>query len=108
MNLLIDNKIVSVKYADDFKTRLFGLMGKKIITHGIFFPNCKGIHTFFMKKVIDIVVLNGDYKVIAVYKNCKKNKIIYHKNAKHIIELPKTSVGRKHIKVNDYIKIVNY
>ena len=45
-----------------------------------------------MKKVIDVVVLNGDYKVIAVYKNCKKNKIIYHKNARHIIELPKTSV----------------
>lgn len=108
MNLLIDNKIVNVKYANDFKTRFFGLMGKKVITHGIFFPNCKSVHTFFMKNVIDIVALNGDYKVIAIYKNCKKNRIIYEKNAKHIIEFPKTTIGRKHLKINDYIKIVNY
>lgn len=107
MKLLINENTIEVLYANYFKLRLIGLMGKKNINKGIFFPHCNSIHTFFMKEEIDILMLDENYKIIYAFKNFKKNKIIYKKNIKHIIELPKNTIKNLNIKVNDNIKIVN-
>ena len=103
MNLLINNKEINIKYANTFLLRLCGLIGKKNINYGIFFPNCNSIHTFFMKEEIDVLMLNKNYQVKYIYRNLKSNKIIYHKGIKYVLELPKNTIGN--IKINDYIKI---
>ena len=107
MNLVINKNNIEVLYADKFKLRLFGLMFKKNINQGIFFPKCNSIHTFFMQDKIDVLMLDKNYKIIHIFSNFKKNRIIYKKGIKHTIELPKNTINMLNIKVNDHIKIVN-
>ena len=97
MNIVINNKKFNVDVADTFKKRLFGLMGKKNITKGIFFPKTRSIHTFFMKENIDIVMINKNNIVIYYQKNVNKNKIIIKKKAYHTIELPSNSLSNINI-----------
>lgn len=77
--------------------KLTGLMGKKNINYGIFFPGVSSIHTFFMKESIDVIGLNDAMIVTSVYENVKPNKIIILKNANHTLELPKGESKRYHI-----------
>ena len=76
-----------------------GLMFKKDITP-ICFPKCKSIHTFFMRQNIDVVMTDKESKVIAIYKNVSKNKIIMNRKAYNTYELP---VDKYKIKLNDKI-----
>ena len=97
MFIKINNKKIPVFEAKNFKTRLFGLMGKKDIQEGILFPKCNAIHTFFMQEEIDVIGLNEENQVVYIYRNVPKNRIvkIQNKNKKtSILELPKdTSKG---------------
>ena len=65
MEIIINDKLFNLETANTFKKRLIGLMGKKNIRKGIFFPKTNSIHTFFMKEEIDIIMIN------------KKNEVIY-------------------------------
>jgi uncharacterized membrane protein (UPF0127 family) len=103
MRIVINNQEFNVDKADSFKKRLFGLMGKKNIQKGLFFPKTSSIHTFFMKENIDIIMLDKDYNVVYYEKNLKKNKIIIKKKAYHTIELPSNSI--KTIKLGDHVTI---
>ena len=106
MKVLINNHKFELIYANNFKKRLFGLMGKKNIKEGIFFPHCNSIHTFFMKEEIDVLMVDKDSIIKWIYPSLKKNKIIYKKNINIIIELPKKTIEEFSIKVNDKIKII--
>ena len=91
MKLKCNGKKLEIKNAKDFKTRLLGLMGKKNISYGILFPDCKSIHTFFMKEEIDVLGINEENQVIFIYRNVPKNKIVkVNKKTKKtsILELP--------------------
>lgn len=84
---------VEIKEAKTFKERLFGLMFKKNINHGLLFKNCKSIHTFFMVEEIDVIATDKDDNVIKKYKNLKPWKIlIAPKGTKNIYELPKNTI----------------
>ena len=66
----------------------------------ICFPKCHSIHTFFMKKNIDVVMTDRDNKIIAIYRNVPKNKIIINRKAYNTYELP---TDKYKIKLNDKI-----
>lgn len=83
--------------ARTYMQKLTGLMGKKNINYGMFFPGVSSIHTFFMKESIDVIGLNDAMIVTSVYENVKPNKIIILKNANHTLELPKGESKRYHI-----------
>ena len=102
MEIIINNKKFNVIVADTFFKRFIGLIGKKNINKGMFFPKKKSIHTFFMKDNIDIIMINKDNEVIYFEKNVKKNKIIIKKEAYHTIELPKDSLTN----INIYDKLI--
>ena len=104
MKLVINNQTFNLIVANTFKKRLFGLMGKKNIKNGLFFPKTNSIHTFFMKEPIDIIMINKNNNVIFFQKNVKKNRIIVKKKAYHTIELPCNSI--QNISIND--KLVFY
>ena len=97
MEILIKNKKFNLEVANSFTKRLIGLMGKKEINNGIFFPKTRSIHTFFMRDNIDIIMINKDNIVVYFKKNLKKNKIIIKKEAYHTIELPKDSISNLNI-----------
>ena len=102
MEIIINNKKINLEVADTFYKRLKGLMGKKKINMGMFFPNTRSIHTFFMKDEIDLIMLDKDYHLIFYKKNVKKNKIIIKLKAHHTIELPKDTLSNEitTIKIN--------
>lgn len=90
-------KIITAK---TYMQKLTGLMGKKNINYGMFFPGVSSIHTFFMKESIDVIGLNDAMIVTSIYENVKPNKILILKNANHTLELPKGESKRYHIGQN--------
>ena len=94
---------IKIKKCVSFKSRLIGLMFKKNINYGLYFPNCNSIHTFFMCENIDVIMWNNDNIILYYYKNLGKNKIILpKKGVKNIYELPKNSIND--LKINDILK----
>ncbi len=92
--------------ADTFKKRLIGLMGRKVITFGMLFPHCNSIHTFGMKCNIDIIGLDENNKIIYIYENLPKNKVIkvnYPNKLCQILELP--AYFSKNYKLNEILKM---
>ena len=87
-------KIITAK---TYMQKLTGLMGKKNINYGMFFPGVSSIHTFFMKESIDVIGLNDAMIVTSIYENVKPNKILILKNANHTLELPKGESKHYHI-----------
>lgn len=87
-------KIITAK---TYIQKLTGLMGKKNINYGMFFPGVSSIHTFFMRESIDVIGLNDAMVVTSIYEDVKPNKILILKNAKHTLELPKGESKRYHI-----------
>lgn len=79
MNLIVKNKIIEIRMCNNFSSRLFGLMFKKNINYGLCFKKCNAIHTFFMQEKIDIIMTDKDHKVIYIYNNFAKNRIIMPK-----------------------------
>lgn len=100
---------LEIKIANTFLKKLIGLMFKKNIDYGLLIPNCKSIHTFNMRKPIDVLLLDSNYMVLMINKNVKPNKILnFYTKEKHpyILELPEGS--SKKIKVLDVIDINNF
>jgi uncharacterized membrane protein (UPF0127 family) len=93
MKIIINKQEFNVDVANNFKKRLFGLMGKKNITKGIYFPKTRSIHTFFMKEEIDVIMIDKNNNVVYYQKGVRKNKIIIKKKAYHTIELPSNSLN---------------
>lgn len=79
---------MNIVIAKTYKQKLMGLMGKKNINFGMFFPNVKSIHTFFMLEPIDVLGLDNNMIVREKYPNIKPNKILFLKNSNHTLELP--------------------
>lgn len=100
MHIYVNNEQIAVKECTSFKDRLMGLMFKDSITP-YFFPHCNSIHTFFMKQPIDVVMTDKSGKVISIYKNLKKNKVVSNHKAYNTYELP---INTYKIELNDIIK----
>src|SRR3978361_2333104 len=57
--------------ANTFRTRLFGLLGRKGLKQGagLLIRPSSGVHTFGMSFPIDIVSLDGNHRVLGVFEN---------------------------------------
>lgn len=106
MKILINNQTIFLDKANNPLKRFFGLMGKKNIKTGIYFPKCNSIHTFFMKEEIDVIMTDKNMKIVLTKENVKKNKIIYKKEAYHTIELPKNIINNK-LKLGETLTIID-
>lgn len=70
---------VRCRLADDFLSRLIGLMGQQAPPKGkgILIRPCKSIHMFFMRFAIDAVFLDRNFYIVKLIRNLKPGKIIY-------------------------------
>lgn len=98
-----DNHKLNIFILTNFFQRFKGFMFKKNIDYALCFPKCNSIHTFFMKEKIDVFMADKDNKVIFIYKNLKKNKIILPK--KHVYYTYELPINTLDYELNDYIKI---
>ena len=102
MYIVNGNKKIKLVYAKSFFKRLTGLMFKKNIDYAIYFKT-RAIHTFFMKKNIDVYLTNKDNKILYKYENLKKNHIIIKKKpVEKVFELP---VDNLKLEIGEIIKI---
>ena len=77
MRLLYNDKEIVLYECKSFFSRLKGFMFTKNIDKALLFDRCNSIHTFFMKENIDVIMCDNDNKVLFVYKDLPKNKIIH-------------------------------
>lgn len=99
--IIFDNAIV----ASGLKEKLFGLILHSKPTAMVFHTRF-GIHTFFMKYPIDVLVLNNQNRVAAFKKNLKSNRIfIWNPAYSLIIELPPGTIEKTGTKLGDNLLI---
>lgn len=97
-----------VKIAKNFFTRSIGLLSRKNLSEdeALIIRPCSSIHTFFMKFKIDVIFVDKNNKIIALYENVEKNKILpIHLTSKYVIELAAGRVHDKNIKKNDVLLV---
>ena len=88
MKVIFNKTTLELKDANTFFNKLMGLMFKTRFEYCLRIK-CNGIHTFFMRKNIDVVLTDKNNNILYIYKSLKPNKIILpKKNTCKTIELP--------------------
>lgn len=83
--------------------KLKGLMFKKDFNYAVRLRS-NGIHTFFMKKPIDVILTDKNKNIIKIYRNVLPNKIILpKKGVYYTYELPINTI--KNIKEKNKLDI---
>ena len=91
---------MEVKEAKTFNQKLKGLMFQKKFDYILKFKT-NGIHTFFMKTNIDVILTDKNGKIMYIYRNLKPNKIILpKKGVKYTYEMPVNYINKT--KIGDY------
>ncbi|TRZ54431.1 hypothetical protein D4S03_00160, partial [bacterium] len=101
------NKILSkqAKIATSFFDRLFGLLNPHNPRFLIFHTHF-GIHTLFMENPIDVLLLDGERKVVKVRESLFPNRLfLYHPKFSTVIEMPLGTIKKYAIGINDKISI---
>lgn len=89
MKLIYKDKNIFLEECTTFFSRFKGFMLTNNIDKALLFDNCNSIHTFFMKKEIDVILCNKDNKILYYYNNLPPNQIILpKKNVTKVFELP--------------------
>ena len=102
MKVIVNKKEIELKIANTFLKKLKGFMFQKEITYALRFKT-NSIHTFFMKVNLDIVMTDKDNKILYIYKNFNKNKILIKPNVYYTYEFPNNFLNN--ISVNDTLII---
>ncbi len=95
MKLIVNNKEFNLVIAKSFFKKLSGLMFKKEISENLIFIHCSSIHTFFMKKNIDVIFFDKDKNFLELHKDVKKNKILICKKAYYTVEVKSNYIKYK-------------
>lgn len=107
---VIENTHLKVVHADTFRKRLLGLMFQKIppLNTAFFLEPCRSIHMFFMQFDLDILVLNADYEVIALFKSLKPGQVSpYFSTARCFVEMGSGSIETYGFEVGQRIILVD-
>lgn len=66
-----------------------------------------GIHTFGMKKSIDILILNKNHSVVAVKQNLRPNKLfLWHPKFSLVLECPAGTITHSQTEIGNNIVFV--
>ena len=86
----------------------FGLMGKDK-AYPIYFKTRFGIHTFFLKFPIDVVILDKQKRAVKLVEHLSPNKFLFwNLKYNHVIELPEGNIRRNNIKLGDKVRLVTH
>jgi uncharacterized membrane protein (UPF0127 family) len=92
MQIIFKGKMIAkdVSIADNFISRLMGYMFQSVPhKNGILFEPAISIHTFFMNFPLDVIFMDGSYKIIKIYRNLKPwRHTWFYFNSRKTLELP--------------------
>ena len=100
-----------VKVADSVLSRMVGLLGKRSLEpeSGVWIVPCNSIHTIGMLFTIDVVLLDKDFKVVALHELVRPFSITRPcMRAESVIELPPHTIFRSGTAVGDQFAIERY
>lgn len=101
-NKSISNEIIEAK---TLKDNAIGLISKNS-KQGIFIKTRFGIHTFGMKREIDVLVLSSNHQIVKIKSKLGVNRIFtWNPKYKLVLELPKGLVEENDLKVGDKLTI---
>ena len=87
--ILVCKNDLEIRMCANFFRKLMGLMFKKNFDYGLCFKRCNSIHTFFMREKIDVIMTDKNNKVLYIYNNLDKYRIILpKKGVYYTYELP--------------------
>ncbi len=96
--------ILKVKTLKSFREKIKGLMFSNK-AYPVLIEARFGIHTFFLKFPIDVLILDKSNKVVRI-KKLKPNRIlIWNPKYAQVIELPSGRITEKQIKIGDLVTI---
>lgn len=109
--VLKQNEIVceNTYVANNLLSRTIGLLGRKSFgdIDGLILSPCSQIHSFGMKFEFDALYLDKNYKIMALFENIKKNRILpYNFGTKYVLELPMGTISAKKLELEDVLKII--
>lgn len=94
-----------LKSAESLKDRLFGLLLKSN-PRNLLFKTRFGIHTFFLKKPIDILILDKEFKIVRVKQSLKPNRFFFWDfKYDFVIELEQGTITKFKLKSNIELQI---
>ena len=96
----------SVKTADNFFIRAFGLTFRKEPKpgEGLLFYKCNSIQTFWMRFAIDVIFLDKDNKILALFSGLAPFRITpFIKGAGKALELRKDSIKNSGLNIGDML-----
>ncbi len=110
-HIVIDDTVLKfklTKYRDFLKARNTLINIKQFPQQtGLLLINCKGYHTFFNKIDCDIILLNSSLKILSLYINVEKNKIIpYEKDGYYCIIVNKNTLSNIDINTSSVVKLI--
>lgn len=93
----------NINEASTFSDKLLGML-KKSNLGGLIFKTRFGVHTFFLKNPIDVIILDKDYRVVKL-ATLKPNRFFFW-NPKHnyVLELPEGTIKRTKIEAGNFLK----
>jgi uncharacterized membrane protein (UPF0127 family) len=98
----------SVELADTSMTRMFGLLGRRGLDAGggLWIKPSSGVHTFFMAFSIDVVGLDGNLKVIKLWRNLVPFRVTsVNLRMRSVLELPTGVIRQTGMAVGDQLHI---
>ncbi len=96
---------LKVKYLRTFMQASVGLL-PAAKAYPVFFKTRFGIHTFFMKFPIDILILDKNNRVVSLKNNLKPFRIlVWNPRYNEVIELPEGTINSRGIRIKDMVKL---
>jgi uncharacterized membrane protein (UPF0127 family) len=98
---------LTVKMAENYFTRLRGLMGKKSLADagGLLLKRCSAVHTIGMRYALDLVFMDKSGKVVKCTEGVKPFRTASARGAYYTLELNQGTIQKQGIKVNDRFKL---
>lgn len=95
-----------VVIADTWQMRTKGLIGRTKLNpgEGLLIPNCKAIHTWFMRFAIDVVFLDKNYCVVKTISQLKPFRLAFGgRSAQHVLELTSNAINSTQVRIGDIV-----
>jgi len=97
LSLRIDGRVAPLRvfHARSFVARLFGLLGRRPLAagEGLLLEPCSSVHTIGMRYPIDIVMLDGENRVLATRSALAPLRVAAAARTRRVLELPPHSLA---------------
>lgn len=101
-NTVVANDLKEISSVAD---KFLGLL-RQSNPSSLFFKTRFGIHTFFLKDPIDVIVLDQDFKVVKIVEVLPNRLFFWNPKYFYILELPKGTIKNTKTKVGDVLKVI--